>query len=266
MRLRDDNPPPATISFGDLSPGGFNYPAGFGPWYTVESLVFSQEGAPGDVAVGTLELAVRGAATSVTGTGTSDVYVLPADADITLHLEGDDFTWSASLDDATRTNDTCVEGDGSTRRLCRVGETKRVCDKSPFPLGEGWGEGVPLLTQELQMPLKTATYSEKWICHTPSKEEKYKWQSDPLPSVLADGEKVIVRLRYSAPRAGQAREAVGYGANGQVRGAGGEMDRACERRSDGARLRGARVPCPQLLGRGDQDHGRLDHAPAGAAA
>ena len=27
-------------SFGELSPAGFNYPAGFGPWYTVESLIF----------------------------------------------------------------------------------------------------------------------------------------------------------------------------------------------------------------------------------
>ena len=54
-----------------------------------------------------------------------------------------------------------------------------MCDKSPFPLGEGWGEGVSLLTQELQMPLKTATYSEKWICHTPSNrgdaELLYRW-------------------------------------------------------------------------------------------
>ena len=111
-------------SFGELSPAGFNYPAGFGPWYTVESLIFTQEGDPDDIEVEILELDVRGAATSVTGTGTSDVHILPADADITLHLEGDDFTWSASLDDASRTNDACVEGDGSTRRRCRVGETK----------------------------------------------------------------------------------------------------------------------------------------------
>ena len=35
-----------TDSFGKLSPAGFNYPAGFGPWYTVESLQFTQEGRP----------------------------------------------------------------------------------------------------------------------------------------------------------------------------------------------------------------------------
>ena len=146
-------------SFGELSPAGFNYPAGFGPWYTVESLIFSQEGDPDDIEVEILELDVRGAATSVTGTGTSDVHILPADADITLHLEGDDFTWSASLDDASRTNDACVEGDGSTRRRCRVGETKT---------------------------------------------ERYKWDADELTLLptLADGDKVIVRLRYSAPRPG----------------------------------------------------------------
>ena len=146
-------------SFGELSPAGFNYPAGFGPWYTVESLIFTQEGDPDDIEVEILELEVRGAATSVTGTGTSDVHILPADADITLHLEGDDFTWSASLDDASRTNDACVEGDGSTRRLCRVGETKT---------------------------------------------ERYKWDADELTLLptLADGDKVIVRLRYSAPRPG----------------------------------------------------------------
>ena len=143
-------------SFGKLSPAGFNYPAGFGPWYTVESLLFTQEGDPGDIAVEVLELEVRGAATSVTGMDTTDVHVLPADADITLHLEGDDFTWSASLDDAGRTNDTCVEDDGSTRRLCRVGETQT---------------------------------------------EIYQWVSS-LPPVLEDGDKVIVRLRYSAPEPG----------------------------------------------------------------
>ena len=67
--------------------------------------------------------------------------------------------------------------------------TKRVCDKSPFPLGEGWGEGVPLLTQELQMPLKTATYSEKWICHTPSKENVSSLTN--VPNVYASGRPVI---------------------------------------------------------------------------
>ena len=109
---------------GELSPAGFNYPAGFGPWYTVESLIFTQEGDPGDIEVELLELEVSGAATSVTGTEKDKAHVLPADADINLHLEGDDFTWSASLDDASRTNDACVEKDGTTTRLCRVGETR----------------------------------------------------------------------------------------------------------------------------------------------
>ena len=144
-------------SLGDLSPAGFNYPAGFGPWYTVENLFLDQSGLEDDIASGGLSLEVRGAATSVTGTGETDVHVLPADADITLHLDGNDFTWSSSLDDASRTNDTCVEDDGSTRRLCRVGETKT---------------------------------------------EKYQWISG-LPPVLADGDVVIVRLRYSEPRPGK---------------------------------------------------------------
>ena len=143
-------------SQGDLSPAGFNYPAGFGPWYTVEELFLDQSGLEDDIASGGLRFEVRGAATSVTGTSETDVHVLPAGADITLHLEGDDFTWSASLDDAPRTNDTCVEDDGSTRRLCRVGETKT---------------------------------------------EIYQWVSS-LPPVLEDGDKVIVRLRYSAPEPG----------------------------------------------------------------
>ena len=141
---------------GSLSPVGFNYPAGFGPWYTVEAIVVDQEGNPGDISPSSFSIDVRGAVTSVTGMGVTHVHVLPADADITLHLEGDDFTWSASLDDANRTNDTCVEDDGSTRRLCRVGETK---------------------------------------------SEFYRWASS-LPSLLAGGEKIIVRLRYSAPRPG----------------------------------------------------------------
>ena len=146
-------------SFGELSPAGFNYPAGFGPWYTVESLIFTQEGDPGDIEVKMLELEVSGAVTSVTGTEKDKAHVLPADADINLHLEGDDFTWSASLDDGNRTNDACIEKDGTTTRLCRVGETRT---------------------------------------------EKYSWDADELTLLpaLADGDKVIVRLRYSAPRPG----------------------------------------------------------------
>ena len=151
-------PPPSMNPYGDLSPAGFNYPAGFGPWYTVESLIFSQEGPPGDIAVGTLELEVRGAVTSVLGTDETEVHVLPANADITLHLEGEDFTWSASLEDAQfRGGTACVEDDGSTRRLCRIGEPNT---------------------------------------------EKYQWTSN-LPPTLTGGEKVIVRLRYEAPRPGK---------------------------------------------------------------
>ena len=147
---RPDLSPP----LGSLSPAGFNYPAGFGPWYTVEAIAIDQEGNTGDISPQGFSIEVRGAVTSVTGK--DNAHVLPEGADIELYLEGDDFTWSASLDDANRTNVICVEDDGETRRLCRVGET---------------------------MP------------------ELYAWTSS-LPPVIADGDKVIVRLRYSAPRPG----------------------------------------------------------------
>ena len=137
---------------GSLSPRGFNYPAGFGPWYTVELLRFTQEGAPGDVVVEVLQLEVRGAVTSVTGTGNTGVHVLPADADITLHLEGFEFTWSSSLDDASRTNDTCVEDDGSTRRLCRVGETKTEKYQ--------WISGLPPVLEDGDVVIVRLKYSE----------------------------------------------------------------------------------------------------------
>ena len=147
-------PPPATNPIGTLNPAGFNYQAGFGPWYTVEAIGIDQEGNTGDISPSGFSIEVRGAVTSVTGK--DNAHVLPEGADIELYLEGDDFTWSASLDDADRTSVICVEDDGSTRRLCRVGETKT---------------------------------------------EKYNWISS-LPPVFADGETIIVRLRYSAPRPG----------------------------------------------------------------
>ena len=139
-------------SLGDLSPAGFNYPAGFGPWYTVENLFLDQSGLEDDIASGGLSFEVRGAATSVTGTSETDVHVLPADADITLHLDRNDFTWSSSLDDASRTNDTCVEDDGSTRRLCRVGETKTEKYQ--------WISGLPPVLEDDDVVIVRLKYSE----------------------------------------------------------------------------------------------------------
>ena len=40
----------AAQSRGSLSPAGFNYPAGFGPWYTVEEIDAIQEGASNNIA------------------------------------------------------------------------------------------------------------------------------------------------------------------------------------------------------------------------
>ena len=142
-------------SKGTLSPAGFNYPAGFGPWYRVEELVSSQEGAQGSVVSTGLHLNIHGTVTSVASSGNHRAHVLPAVADITLRLEGDNWTRSYSLDDATRVVDQCSNKD-STMRHCRMGETTI---------------------------------------------EEYNWNTD-LPPVLAGGDKVIVRLRYSAPRPG----------------------------------------------------------------
>ena len=212
----------ASNSQGSLSPAGFNYPAGFGRWYTVEALAVEQ-GKSANSAPTSVDISVRGAVTSVESSGNDRAHVLPKGADIKLHLDTDEFTRTYSLKSATRTVAKCfdVDEEGTeTPRDCRVGET--------------------------------AT-------------ETYKWTTNPPPR-LADGDSVLVRLGYSAPRPGKPGRPLVTAPEGQVRGAGGEMDRACERRSGGARLRGARVPCPQHLGRGDQDHVRLDHAPAGAAA
>ena len=109
-------------SQGSLSPAWFNYPAGFSPSYTVERLIVAQEGAVGDIAATDLVLRVRGTVVSTSGTKAP---VLPADADITLHLEGDNFTRSYSLNNPeSRTDSGCfVENDpNNSERPCKVGE------------------------------------------------------------------------------------------------------------------------------------------------
>ena len=144
-------------SQGSLSPAWFNYPAGFSPSYTVERLIVAQEGAVGDIAATDLVLRVRGTVVSTSGTKAP---VLPADADITLHLEGDNFTRSYSLNNPeSRTDSGCfVENDpNNSERPCKVGE-----------LGKS----------------------------------TYVWRTN-LPPLLADGESILVRLRYTAPRPGK---------------------------------------------------------------
>ncbi len=143
-------------SQGRLSPAWFNYPAGFSPSYTVERLIVGQEGAGGDIAATDVVLRVRGTVVSTSGTKAP---VLPADADITLHLEGDNFTRSYSLNNPeSRTDSGCfVENDpNNSERPCKVGE-----------LGKSL----------------------------------YVWRTN-LPPLLADGESILVRLRYTAPRPG----------------------------------------------------------------
>ena len=143
-------------SQGNLSPAWFNYPAGFSPSYTVERLIVGQEGAVGDIAATGVVLRVRGTVVSTSGTKAP---VLPADADITLHLEGDNFTRSYSLNNPeSRTDSGCfVENDpNNSERPCKVGE-----------LGKSL----------------------------------YAWRTN-LPPLLADGESILVRLRYTAPRPG----------------------------------------------------------------
>ena len=81
----------------NLSPAGFNYPAGFGPWYTVEALAVDQEGNTGDIEPSGVFIEVRGVVTSVKSTGMNRAHVLPAGVDITLHLEGDNWERSYSL-------------------------------------------------------------------------------------------------------------------------------------------------------------------------
>ena len=145
---------------GTLSPAGFNYPAGFGPWYTVQALVSSQEGPSGKAVSTGLNLVVRGQVTSVASSGTHRAHVLPSGASITLHLEGDDFSKSYSLESAEsamrRTVTKCTPEDGIERH-CMVGETAN---------------------------------------------EDYGWDSN-LPPRLTDGDSILVRLRYKAPRPGK---------------------------------------------------------------
>ena len=148
----------AAESQGSLSPAGFNYPAGFGPWYTVEALAVNQGTTSNPTSV---VISVRGAVTSVASSGTHRARVLPSGASITLHLEGENFSKFYPLKNPNvRTVTKCVDVDeegNETERHCRVGET--------------------------------AT-------------ETYKWTTN-LPPRLANGDKVIVRLRYSAPRPGK---------------------------------------------------------------
>ena len=148
----------ASNSQGSLSPAGFNYPAGFGPWYTVEALAVNQGTTSNPTSV---VISVRGTVTSVASSGTHRAHVLPSGASITLHLEGENFSKSYSLKNPNeRTVTKCVDVDeegNETERHCRVGETTT---------------------------------------------EEYDWTTN-LPPRLANGDKVIVRLRYSAPRPGK---------------------------------------------------------------
>ena len=148
----------AAKSQGSLSPAGFNYPAGFGPWYMVEALAVNQGTTSNPTSV---VISVRGTVTSVASSGTHRAHVLPSGASITLHLEGENFSKSYSLKNPNgRTVTKCVDVDqegNETERHCRVGETTT---------------------------------------------EEYDWTTN-LPPRLANGDKVIVRLRYSAPRPGK---------------------------------------------------------------
>ena len=148
----------ASNSQGSLSPAGFNYPAGFGRWYTVEALTVEQ-GQSANSAPTSVAISVRGTVTSVESSGDDRAHVLPEGADIKLRLDTDEFTRTYSLKSATRTVTKCFDEDedgDETPRDCRVGET--------------------------------AT-------------ETYQWTTN-LPPRLADGDSVLVRLRYSAPRPG----------------------------------------------------------------
>ena len=149
----------ASNSQGSLSPAGFNYPAGFGGWYTVEALAVTQ-GKAANSAPTSVAISVRGTVTSVASSGTHPAHVLPEGADIDLRLDIDELTRTYSLENPNeRTVTKCfdVDEDGNeSPRDCRVGET--------------------------------ATETYQWIT--------------TLPPRLADGDVVIVRLKYSAPRPG----------------------------------------------------------------
>ena len=148
----------ASDSQGSLSPAGFNYPAGFGPWYTVEALAVTQGTNSNPTAV---VISVRGTVTSVASSGDHRAHVLPSGASITLHLEGEDFSKSYSLKNPNeRTVSNCVREDeegNETEEVCRVGEITT---------------------------------------------EKYDWTTNSPPR-LTDGDSILVRLRYKAPRPGK---------------------------------------------------------------
>ena len=109
----------ASDSQGSLSPAGFNYPAGFGPWYTVEALAVNQGTTSNPTAV---VISVRGTVTSVASSGDHRAHVLPSGASITLLLEGEDFSKFYSLKNPNeRTVAKCSAEDG-TERHCGVRE------------------------------------------------------------------------------------------------------------------------------------------------
>ena len=145
----------ASIPQGSLSPAGFNYPAGFGRWYTVEALAVTQ-GKAATSSPTSVAISVRGTVTSVESSGTHRAHVLPEGASITLHLEGENFSKSYSLKTPNERTVTKCSAEDGTERDCRVGEITT---------------------------------------------EEYDWVTN-LPPRLADGEKIFVRLRYSAPRPG----------------------------------------------------------------
>ena len=81
----------ASIPQGILRPAGFNYPAGFGPWYTVEALAVEQ-GQSANSSPTSVAISVRGTVTSVESSGDHRAHVLPEGADIDLRLDTDEFT------------------------------------------------------------------------------------------------------------------------------------------------------------------------------
>ena len=86
------------IAQGSLSPAGFNYPAGFGPWYTVEALAVNQGGAPDNIEFGRpFHNMCAVPVTSVAEFGhVIRSMCLPAGVPTsTFHLEGND--WDAIL-------------------------------------------------------------------------------------------------------------------------------------------------------------------------
>ncbi len=98
----------ASNSQGSLKPAGFNYPAGFGRWYTVEALAVEQ-GQSANSTPTSVAISVRGTVTSVESSGDDPAHVLPEGTDIKLHLDTDEFTRTYSLKSATRTVAKCFD-------------------------------------------------------------------------------------------------------------------------------------------------------------